>query len=238
MDIENKNALSIEKLREEIARLRAFILEFNREASEIVDEDEGNKMKIDARAEIDRLRDLVFKDELTQVLNRRGFYEHFLSLFQEALYAKKNPGGKREFSVRDFSIIFIDADNFKTVNDTYGHDAGDVVLKGVADTLRKSIRDIDAVARFGGEEFIVALVGAGEEEGYRKAEEIRERITAEVKVPNKPDHTITASVGVSSLCMSDADNLDELVAYADQAMYEAKANRGKDNTVRFSELKK
>lgn len=188
------------------------------------------------RNEIEKLTELVYKDELTKVLNRRGFLEKFNGLFENALYGKKNPGNKRKFEVGSFSVLFLDGDNFKSVNDSYGHDEGDKVLKAIADVLKDSVRAADCVGRFGGEEFVVALLGANEEEAYAKAEEIRKKFPDVIKIEQNPEHLITASIGVASLDKSDADNLDELIAYADQAMYEAKANRGKNNTVKFSEL--
>ena len=188
--------------------------------------------------EIEKLKDLVYKDELTGVLNRRGFLEKFNGLFETAIYHKKNPKTERKFEVGSFSLLFLDGDNFKSVNDSYGHDEGDKVLKAIANVLKDSVRSADSVGRFGGEEFVVALLGASEEDAYNKAEEIRRKMPNVIKIDQNPDHMITASIGVASIDKSDADNLDELIAYADQAMYEAKSNRGKNNTVKFSELAK
>jgi diguanylate cyclase (GGDEF)-like protein len=193
----------------------------------------------DLQKEIEKLRELVYKDELTQVLNRRGFLERFESLFKEGLYYKENRDEslpKRKLQVKDFSLLFVDGDNFKEINDDYGHDKGDKVLQGMAEVMSSSIRGLDSVSRFGGEEFVVCLLGASEEEAYKKAEEIRTHITGKVKIKSNPEHKITVSIGVASLNSSDADELDELIGYADKAMYEAKSNRGKDNTVRWSEI--
>ncbi len=187
--------------------------------------------------EIEDLKGLVFKDELTKVLNRRGFYDKYKALFNDALYAKKNTGEERRSSVLSgFAVIFVDADNFKKVNDTHGHDEGDLVLKAVADTLSDQIRETDAVARFGGEEFVAVLLNADEATAVEKAEAIRKAITKKVKLSKDADWKITASLGVAALSDSDADDLDELIGYADQAMYEAKTKRGKDTVVAHSEL--
>lgn len=193
--------------------------------------------EIDAlRAEIEDLQQLVYRDELTGVLNRRGVKDEFGDLFDEALFSKQHGELRKGVVIADFSIIFIDLDNFKKVNDTYGHDEGDRVLRGVADVLKHHVRGIDAVGRMGGEEFVVALLGASEDAAYKKAEEIRKAFATEVIV--KDDYPITASIGVASLHQSEPSTLDELIEYADKAMYEAKTNRGKDTIVRYSELSK
>jgi diguanylate cyclase (GGDEF)-like protein len=229
----------IQILREEKNKLTALM---RQEGREVIFEEfallpeetivETSKLK----DEIEKLKELVYKDELTKVLNRRGFLEKFNSLFTEAVYHKKNPGRERKFEVGSFSVLFLDGDNFKSVNDNYGHDEGDRVLKAIANVLKDSVRSADAVGRYGGEEFVVALLGANEEEAYNKAEEIRKKFPNVIKIEQNLEHLITASIGVASLDKSDADTLDELIAYADQAMYEAKSNRGKNNTVKFSEL--
>jgi diguanylate cyclase len=188
------------------------------------------------KMEIEKLTELVYKDELTKVLNRRGFIEKFEGLFKAAIHHKKNPHTGRKFEVGQFSIIFADGDNFKSINDTYGHDEGDRVLQGIARALQESIRQEDSVGRYGGEEFVIALLGASEENAYNKAEEIRSKIPDLIKIEKNPHHKITVSFGIASIDKSDADTLDELIAYADQAMYEAKVNRGKNNSVRFSEI--
>lgn len=190
------------------------------------------------KEEIEKLKELVYKDELTGALNRRGFMERFEPLFNEALRGKNGKGVKRKFELVNFSILFLDGDNFKSVNDTYGHDEGDNVLRGITRVLKENIREIDSVGRIGGEEFVVVLIGATEEDAYKKAEELRDRIKKEVKITSDQERLITVSIGVASLPESDADTFDELIAYADQSMYEAKVNRGKDNTVRWSELAK
>ncbi len=187
------------------------------------------------RHEIKSLKMLVYKDELTGVLNRRGVQEEFAAFFLEALFAQEHKEIRKGVVISDFSILFFDIDNFKRINDTYGHAEGDKVLKHFAQLLRKSARDIDAVGRLGGEEFVVGLLGANEHEAYEKAESIRKMIVSEISVAGAP---VTASVGVASLKESNVKNLHELIDAGDKAMYEAKTNRGKNNVVRFSELPK
>lgn len=225
----------IKKLEQEIRMLKAFIERLRTEADIIVSgEKKGKNKKLLKRLE--ELEQMISRDELMGTLNRRGFYDRFKYLFEEALFAKDSPDLRKQMRVSDFSIIFLDIDDFKKINDTYGHDEGDNVLKSFAELLKKAVRSIDGVARFGGEELVIALVGANEDVAFAKAEEIKNTISKEVRLIEYPDHTITASLGVASLGTSDADDLDELIGYADQAMYEAKTNRGKNCVVKHSEI--
>ncbi|MCR4283902.1 MAG: GGDEF domain-containing protein [Parcubacteria group bacterium] len=187
------------------------------------------------KEEIERLKKLVVEDELTGVLNRKGINEDLDAIFNEAkaLASKKH---KRRFHIDNFSMVFIDADNFKKINDTYGHDAGDDVLKKIARFLKKKTRSIDVVGRLGGEEFVIAMLGATEDEAYEKADDIRKGIKAELRVGKHKDLEVTVSVGVASVDKAKPKNVEELIAYADKAMYEAKHNRGKDNVVKYSEI--
>jgi diguanylate cyclase (GGDEF)-like protein len=187
------------------------------------------------RKEVIRLRDLVYVDELTGLLNRRGLKEEISPLFDEARFEEQHPNLRQKLRIQDCAAIFIDCDNFKRVNDTYGHDVGDAVLRSVAGVLKEHVRSFDAPTRFGGEEMVVILLGANEQEAFRKAEDIRTALS-QLVFPGVPSLTVTASIGVAALHSSRASSLDQLIEYADKAMYEAKHNRGKNNTVRFSEL--
>lgn len=231
-------------LRGESQQMRDIVVAINPELAVVVNryivlaQKEGETVE-NYKREIEHLKALVFKDEMTGVLNRRGFIRQFNTLFNEAVWSRKNSvkERKRDFEVNDFSVLFVDGDNFKKINDMYGHDSGDDVLKGLAKTLSNNLREIDSVGRFGGEEFVLALLGSTEENAYRKAEELGSKIKKDVKVPHDLEYEVSASIGVASTDNSDADVLDELIGYADQAMYEAK-RRGKDRVVRWSEIKK
>ncbi len=189
------------------------------------------------KAEIEKLKKLVVEDELTGVLNRKGINEDLDAIFNEAkaLSSKKY---KRRFHIDNFSMVFIDADDFKKVNDTYGHDVGDEVLQGIAHFLKKKMRSIDVVGRLGGEEFVIAMLGATESEAYEKANDIRKGIKYDLKIKGHKDLQVTVSVGVASVDKAKPKSVEELIAFSDKAMYEAKHNRGKDNVVKYSELKK
>jgi diguanylate cyclase (GGDEF)-like protein len=114
----------------------------------------------------------------------------------------------------------LDIDHFKSVNDAYGHPVGDVVLKAVAAQCRSAARDIDLVARVGGEEFAVLLVNVGLHEGEEVADRIRKVVGAlQVELPGHPPLGCTVSVGVAEF----AGDATELMVRADAALYRAKA---------------
>jgi diguanylate cyclase (GGDEF)-like protein len=123
----------------------------------------------------------------------------------------------------DISLLMIDLDHFKVLNDTHGHQAGDRALKAVADCLTETLRGYDAVGRYGGEEFAALLVDADELTG----EAVAERVCAKIREIELPDDVrVTASIGVATAAASRTD-LDALVSRADAALYVAK-NRGRD----------
>ncbi len=215
---------------DESGRIREVVQE-----AEIVFEDAEDKEALtEMYGEIERLKKLVYVDELTGLMNRRGIADEMGAFFKEALFAQENPEMRKGVVIADFSVIFIDADNFKSVNDTYGHDEGDHVLKAIAKVLQDNARGIDAVGRLGGEEFVIGLLGATEDDAYAKADELRKLITQDVDVAQ--DRKMTVSIGVASLHHSKAQTLTQLIEYADKAMYEAKTKRGKDTVVKYSEL--
>ncbi|MFN7088555.1 MAG: GGDEF domain-containing protein, partial [Candidatus Paceibacteria bacterium] len=110
--------------------------------------------------ENERLKKLVFMDELTGLLNRRGFKEIVEKLFYEIRWETNHKNKRKTIKIKNLGILFIDIDHFKKINDIYGHEAGDSALKHVANLILQRIRGIDIVARWGGEEIIVALLGA------------------------------------------------------------------------------
>ncbi len=173
------------------------------------------------KREIRRLKKLVFHDELTHVLNRRGFLEQATTLFK-TLYRPRRDHTTDHDDI-PFSVIFLDLDNFKSINDTFGHEAGDEVLKTATKAIKKSVRTNDVIGRFGGEEFVVTLTGADLRVATRVAERIRKNIEiAKISSPNGKHLSVTASIGIAT--RSAETNLRELIAAADQAMYRAKEN--------------
>jgi diguanylate cyclase (GGDEF)-like protein len=125
-----------------------------------------------------------------------------------------------------FSLLMIDIDSFKDLNDSFGHDAGDDAIRRLSKVLREGTRGIDLAARIGGEEFAVLLVETSKEGGY----EVAERLRAAIKVLDIPKaRHITASFGVAE-CPTDAQTAADVLKAADVALYEAKRN-GRDRVV-------
>ncbi|WP_051086746.1 sensor domain-containing diguanylate cyclase [Saccharibacillus kuerlensis] len=149
------------------------------------------------------LNDVAFKDPLTGLLNRRALDEALDKL-------------EREGST--FSLLLIDIDYFKSVNDTYGHAAGDEVLRMVAHTLEKTIDSMDFCGRYGGEEFVVLLPDRSIPETYEMAERLR---MAVANHKNSLQIPITLSIG-ASICPLQAKRLGDLFDLADRALYRAK----------------
>lgn len=162
------------------------------------------------------LADTAIRDALTGCFNRREFHRRL----QEELAVSRRYG-------RSLSLLMLDLDHFKVVNDTYGHQAGDEVLKAVAGTVRHALRVVDMVARFGGEEFTVILPETALAGGVDVAERIRSAIeNVRVTLETGEAVQITVSIGVVAFPLSGAAPRSEesLIAEADQALYIAKNN--------------
>lgn len=172
----------------------------------------------------DEIEWLAFYDALTQLPNRHQLTDRL----RQALAASHRRN-------RHGALLFIDLDDFKTLNETKGHAAGDLFLKEVADRLRASMRADDTIARLGGDEFVVMLedLSANSEEAAAQAEAVGEKIQQIINLPCQIDaysHQGTASIGIS-LFSGQAQSEEELLKRADSAVYRAKtAGR---NTVRF-----
>ena len=150
-------------------------------------------------------------DSLTSIYNRG----HFFNLAaQEFAVAKRYR--------RPLSLIIFDLDHFKQVNDQWGHQVGDIILKSVAQIARDQLREADILARYGGEEFIILLPNSSAAEAMIVAERIRYNVAAFHYEMNGDFVKVTLSVGIAEL-RSDVGSLDQLVQFADQALYAAKA---------------
>jgi diguanylate cyclase (GGDEF)-like protein len=159
-------------------------------------------------------------DELTGLSNHRRLQQ---ALDEELARSRRFPA--------PLSLVILDIDDFKAVNDTHGHLQGDLVLREVARAVREHCREIDEAARYGGEELAVMLRGTSIEGAYRAAETIRKAIEAlRVPVAGGGDLRVTASFGIAELHRGEA-NKNQLIAAADTALYEAK-RRGKNRTVK------
>ena len=129
-------------------------------------------------------------------------------------------GAEKRFS-RKLSLLVVDIDHFKKVNDTYGHDQGDVVLKGLGVILRKAKRTTDAVARFGGEEFIILCEETDREGAMLLAERIREELQQTTFQTPKGELSVTCSIGIATFPDAGTD-WDTLFKAADEALYVSK----------------
>lgn len=166
------------------------------------------------------LQFLSSRDALTGAYNRRAFFEYVTVLVEQS---------KRYRT--DLSIAIIDIDKFKRVNDTLGHDAGDRVLKAIADRLIHATRKCDITARYGGEEFITVMSNTH----LKSAMNVAERLRKEIEFLSLPevDWTITASIGVAMYRPLE-ESFDETLIRADRALYEGKELGG--NTVTAARL--
>ena len=175
---------------------------------------------LDFKSYLDTCEEQASTDHLTGLANRRRFERQL-----EREVARTARHG------RPFSLITIDIDHFKQVNDTYGHEAGDEAIKTLARVLQQGTRGIDLAARIGGEEFAVILT----ETNLSGAVEVAERLRVSLKsIEIQSVGQIAASFGVAE-CPSQAETARELVARADAALYEAK-REGRDRVARASEV--
>jgi len=166
------------------------------------------------------LRELSITDSLTGLFNRRYFEERFFEEIQRS-----------ERHNLSFSLAIMDIDDFKLFNDTEGHLAGDEVLKNIANIAKDSVRVIDVIARFGGEEFAVIMPQTEKNEAFLVAERIRESIKEQLPTTWKvfPNDTITVTIGIATF-PSDGKDRGELIRNSDKALYKGKME-GKDKTV-------
>jgi diguanylate cyclase (GGDEF)-like protein len=160
----------------------------------------------------EKAQNQAITDPLTSVYNRRGLFKLAKIDFAESIS-----------SGRPFSGIMIDLDHFKHINDTYGHSAGDLVLREVAKRCKSCIRGLDYVGRYGGEEFLVILPETNIDTALVVAERLRMVIAGNpINWGKDFELNITASLGVAQRDEQNTTNLDMLIARADQAMYVAK----------------
>lgn len=172
--------------------------------------------------ERDQLAALALTDPVTGLGNHR--------LFQDQLRTEVERARRHQ---RELSLIMIDIDHFKLWNDQFGHPAGDNLLREVAELLLKGVRNIDWVARYGGDEFAIILSDTTTEDAFEIAERLRKNfeMTSAAKGPTK----LTLSLGIASF-PSDAQSPQDLIHAADQTLYESK-NRGRNQTKIAADLR-
>jgi diguanylate cyclase len=166
--------------------------------------------------ELRRLSDEVSTDVLTEVANRRGL----MQAFEVEIARQEREGG-------ELAVGLLDIDNFKKLNDSLGHAAGDVALKSLAAHVRQQLRPIDVVARFGGEEFVVLLPGAAVAEAQQTLTRLQRSLSSSLFMHDGREVFVTFSAGVTKWRPGEA--LEPALERADEALYEAKRT-GKNRT--------
>ena len=182
---------------------------------------EAAKPVIESRILMDQLRDTSLRDAMTGLYNRR-----FLEEFIEKVMSQAHRDGET------YSVMMLDVDFFKMVNDTYGHDVGDKVIVEIGKLLRESIREADLAIRYGGEEFVVMLHNADNEGTLRVAKEIHEKFASLIfDVGAGESMQKTLSIGISNF-PDDGDTIWKCIKFADTALYKAKTT-GRNKIVTY-----
>lgn len=169
------------------------------------------RLQDDLKAQNRRFEELSNTDPLTQLANRR----FLMNVFEKEFL-------RSERHKHPLSLIMADIDHFKKINDTYGHQQGDLVLKAVADVMRGQLREYDLAARFGGEEFALILPETGLLQATQVAERVRERIAAMRFDGSLAPMRMTISLGVATSPGAEIKGVNDLIRVADDALYTAK----------------
>lgn len=208
LSITAKNKEEISKINAQIPSIKNYL--------------EAAKPVIESRILTDKLRETSLKDAMTGLYNRRFLEEFIDQLMNQA---------KRSKEV--YSILMLDVDYFKKVNDTYGHDVGDKVIVEIGKVLRESIREADLAIRYGGEEFVVLLYNASDEGSLHVAQKIHSAFANLIfDVGNGETMQKTISIGISKF-PTDADTIWKCIKFADTALYVAKTT-GRNKIVTYT----
>ncbi len=164
-----------------------------------------------------RLRYLATHDKLTKFYNRRAFY----------IFLENDIKRLKRINTK-LSLLMIDIDYFKNINDTYGHLTGDMVLRSLSDIIRSTLREIDIAGRYGGEEFLILLPDSDAKGAKIAAEKLRKQVEKSVIDPDNLKIKLTISIGIAEFIAN--EDLDSLIARVDKALYVAK-NSGRNVTV-------
>ncbi|MFP4331952.1 MAG: GGDEF domain-containing protein [Campylobacterales bacterium] len=181
---------------------------------------EEAKPILESRMLMDVLKERNFVDGLTGLYNRK-----FLDEFIDTKLQKELDKGSR------FAIMLLDVDYFKMVNDTYGHDAGDAILQKLSEIMRENVGSKGHVIRFGGEEFLILLVGSSEDDAYMVATDINKQFGEIVFQFNNESFNKTVSIGYSFF-PDDTDQIWKCIKYADLCLYKAKET-GRNRVIKF-----
>ncbi|MDP6381442.1 MAG: diguanylate cyclase, partial [Phycisphaerae bacterium] len=205
------------------ANLKKMTVLRDKLATEIADRKRAEKelaLKNEQLKDVNRrLAEQAQVDELTGLVNRRRFYEILSGEF-ERIRRYAGP----------LSMLMCDIDHFKQVNDTTGHAFGDLVLRRVASVLEKGCRKVDAVCRYGGDEFAVVMPGTTSDNAFRLAERLRKALGKTAVEDGEDRAKVTASFGIAGVEAGQATNPDDLVRLSDKALYAAKRG-GRNRTI-------
>jgi len=175
------------------------------------DELESAKEKLTVQATMDSLSNLI---------NRRYFMQLAVPLFNDSM-SNKNV----------MSLLMVDIDRFKGINDNFGHDAGDIAIKVCSEIFKASAGDRDIIARYGGEEFIILIPQSTKTDALALAERIRSRVEKHKIIISKDmEISLTLSVGVTEIDFSQDNSIEDIIKRADIALYNAK-NKGRNKVV-------
>lgn len=171
------------------------------------------KYQDELRNELDQSLNLSFKDSLTGIYNRRYFDVHIEQLIEDSKNTHSN-----------ICLVMLDLDHFKDINDKYGHQIGDLVLKSVTSALSESIREIDLFARYGGEEFVIVFSNVDIEQGFILCERLRKTVeNLDIHIPeSKEIIRRTISIGVSEY--QNQESIVQFIERADKALYKSKSS--------------
>ncbi len=211
------------QLKKELTEELGLLINNNKEIqNNIIDAQETVKRLQNKMAEV---ADMAIIDELTGLYNRRALFSR---LTEEHSRAKRYGQG--------FSLLLIDIDDFKDINDEHGHQIGDGILRGLGAFLRQNLRDSDFPARFGGEEFICLMPSTDVDQAVQAGNKIRQMLSQSTLNSKKTGVTlhITVSIGISAFASGD-DDIDNLIKRASEALYLAK-RQGKNRVVTEREL--
>lgn len=190
------------------------------------------KRILELESEADLLKHDLIHDPMTG-LKTKSFFEQECQLYLSIISKAASSTRRETFGYKSLSLIFFDIDHFKKVNDTYGHQVGDVVLTQIGKTIGDSFREEDTVARWGGEEFVVALLGAEESDAKKKADEVREKIS---RLMFEVNSTLKLTISAGVACATKGMDYAKLLKRADVSLYQAKEG-GRNKVVAYSELK-
>jgi diguanylate cyclase (GGDEF)-like protein len=176
----------------------------------------------------------VHQSEFQKELYEKAHYDQLTGLLSRHLFTDRlqNTLNYCDRFDQGCSLLYIDVDNFKVVNDCYGHDAGDVLLQTIAQRIKKNCRATDSAARLGGDEFAILISGVSKEKSQSTAEKILEKASEPIEIDSYTLH-VSLSIGIAHY-PDTANNIDELLEQADQAMYRAKKS-GKARYFQFSQ---